>query len=110
MYPQLLWLSSKVNLIILLLEQIIMTIIIQPTAQKTRFSQKIMSKQNKMIPLGRFLLDITHDQAMLAKSQNLKIWVKIFMKYVEIKNSWISARNKDKKHSEHTYDEMEKIN
>jgi hypothetical protein len=63
-----------------------------------------------MIPLGRFLLDITHDQAMLAKSQNLKIWVKIFMKYVEIKNSWISAQNKDKKHSEHTYDEMEKIN
>jgi hypothetical protein len=40
----------------------------------------------------------------------LKIWVKIFMKYVEIKNSWISAQNKDKKHSEHTYDEMEKIN
>jgi hypothetical protein len=29
--------------------------------------------KNKMIPLGRFLLDITHDQAMLAKSQNLKI-------------------------------------
>jgi hypothetical protein len=35
--------------------------------------RKIMSKQNKMIPLGRFLLDITHDQAKLAKSQNLKI-------------------------------------
>jgi hypothetical protein len=49
-----------------------MTIIIQPTAQKTRFSQKIMSKQNKMIPLGRFLLDITHDQAMLAKSKKLE--------------------------------------
>ena len=87
-----------------------MTIIIQPTAQKTRFSQKIMSKQNKMIPLGRFLLDITHDQAKLAKSQNLTIWVWIFMKYVEIKKFMNIGAKQRQKHSERTYDEMEKIN
>jgi hypothetical protein len=40
----------------------------------------------------------------------LKIWVKIFMKYVEIKNSWISGAKQRQKHSERTYDEMEKIN
>jgi hypothetical protein len=59
-----------------------------------------------MIPLGRWLLDITHDQAMLAKKSKLEnMSVNIHEICGNKKFMDIVA-----KHSEHTYDEMEKIN
>ena len=59
-------------LIILLLEQIIMTIIIQPTAQKTRFSQKNYEQTKQNDPIGKISLRYNPRSSHASKKSKLE--------------------------------------
>lgn len=87
-----------------------MTSIIQPTAQKTRFSQKNYEQTKQNDPIGKISLRYNPRSSHASKKSKLENMSENIHEICGNKKFMNIGAKQRQKHSERTYDEMEKIN